>query len=50
LSKNQVLEMQLGLSENIPGAEHYTCNTHSTFNDFIAEFKDWLIGNWQILS
>lgn len=50
LSKNQVLEMQLGLSENILGAVHYTCNSHSTFNEFIAKFEDWLIGNGQILS
>lgn len=45
LSKNQVLGMQPGLSEDILGAVHYTCDSHSTPNDFMAKLKDWLIGN-----
>ncbi|MDT0677964.1 NAD(P)/FAD-dependent oxidoreductase [Autumnicola musiva] len=42
LSRNQVLNLQPGLSEDVLGAVHYTCDSHSTPNDFMLKLKDWL--------
>ena len=42
LSKNQVLQLQPGLSNDIIGGVHYICDSHSTPDDFIAKFKRWL--------
>lgn len=42
LSRDEVLKMQPELIEDIMGAVYYTCDSHSTPNDFMAKFSNWL--------
>ncbi len=42
LSRNEVLKLQPELSTDILGAVYYTCDSHSTPNDFMKELSSWL--------
>lgn len=45
LSKNEILDLQPVLDESILGAVYYKCDAHSTPDNFILQFGQWLKSN-----
>ena len=42
LSREEVLKLQPELTSEVLGAVYYTCDSHSTPNDFMSKFSNWL--------